>query len=503
MDLISEVLELTLAYQRDDATDEECARLERLLIDNPQAVDWYLRVLGDTLTLRAAASRRPESKTSSTANEPSQASDVGVLTAHSTREDSAPREAGELRFAAIGGRWRSWAPLVTAATLLLVVTGGLLWNLADRPAAQNSLPSDDQSARVVNVSNVLWSPGAKAYGEWSFVAPGESLKFEQGLVNLFLDNGAELLIEGPADVDFVSIEKVFARKGKLAARVSPGAIGFSIETPHANVIDRGTSFGLSVDENSRTDVVVYEGKVDFDVMGDNAPPRRRLERGEGLSVNRLGILSRITTVGSTDFLEPPQVRASGKPPQPPVITAVSDNVQSLETTKYYRVIPGGFREDCRAYVDRTHEWNGVDKRGLPPFLVGGDYLMTYNDDKIVTEFEIAVSLGQPASLYVIIDDRVPPPEWLSRTFVNTHWDVGSDEGYEGRDINNAVGAGKSIDHTCSVWRHDVLEASTVVLGALSSEEFALPAEDVGRSMYAVVAVPLASGDAARTAVRKN
>jgi hypothetical protein len=38
---------------------------------------------------------------------------------------------------------------------------------------------------------------------------------------------------------------------------------------------------------------------------------------------------------------------------------------------------------------------------------------------------------------------------------------------------------------------------------LSSEEFTLPAEDVGRSMYAVVAVPLASGDAARTAVRKN
>ena len=111
-------------------------------------------------------------------------------------------------------------------------------------------------------------------------------KFERGLVNVFLDNGAELLIEGPADVDFVSIEKVFARKGKLAARVGPGAIGFSIETPHANVIDRGTAFGMSVDENSRTDVVVYEGKVDLDVMGDNTPPRRRLERGEALSVNQ-------------------------------------------------------------------------------------------------------------------------------------------------------------------------------------------------------------------------
>ena len=88
-----------------------------------------------------------------------------------------------------------------------------------------------------------------------------------------------------------------------------------------------------------------------------------------------------------------------------IITPVSDNVRSLETAKYYRIIPHGFREDCRAYVDRMHEWNGVDERGLPPFLLGGDYVMTFNDDKIVTEIEIAVKISQPANLYVL--DRRP------------------------------------------------------------------------------------------------
>ena len=87
-----------------------------------------------------------------------------------------------------------------------------------------------------------------------------------------------------------------------------------------------------------------------------------------------------------------------------MITAVSDNVRSLETAKYYRVIPDGFREDCRAYVDRLHEWNGVDERGLPPFLVGGDYVMTFNDDKITTEIEIAVS-ARPAGNAVRADRR--------------------------------------------------------------------------------------------------
>ena len=57
-ELINEVLELTLACQHGTATPEECARLERLLTDNPQAIRVYLRVVDDTLTLRDAATAR-------------------------------------------------------------------------------------------------------------------------------------------------------------------------------------------------------------------------------------------------------------------------------------------------------------------------------------------------------------------------------------------------------------------------------------------------------------
>jgi hypothetical protein len=486
-DLINEVLELTLAYQQDGATAEERARLERLLSDNPQAIAWYLRVVEDTLALRDSASASAQA-----AQPPLVAGSCGA-------DGACSRVAADLEVASrtqatmlpsLGRTWRTWAAPLAVACLVVAAFAALSWRPTDRAAAVTKNRAAGRSARVVNVSNVAWSSGAKQYDEWSFIQPGESLKFERGLVNLFLDNGAELLIEGPADVDFVSLEKVFARKGKLAARVSPTAIGFSIETPHANVIDRGTSFGLSVNEDCRTDVVVYEGKVDLDVLGDNPHSRRRLERGEAMSVNYQGKISRITTVESSEFLEPPQVRAAGAQADR-IITAVSDNVRSLDTAKYYRVIPGGFREDCRAYVDRAHEWNGVDSRGLPAFLVGGDYVMTFNDDKVTTEMEIAVSLSQPAALYVIIDDRVPPPDWLKRDFVDTHWDVGSDEGYEDRVIDNGVGPGESIDHTSSVWRRDVMEPATVVLGALGKEDFTLPAEDVERSMYGVVAVPLA------------
>jgi len=484
-DLINEVLELTVACQSRDASAEERARLERLLLDNPPAIAWYLCVVEDTLTLRASASVR-ESQASVTARD---ANVEGTCTI-ATADRLAPGRTLRVVLPLIGRTSRMWAVPVAAACLLAAVAVALSWWPQDTLPTVAQHHTGGRSARVVNLSNVEWSAGAKHYSEWSFIEPGESLKFERGLVNLFLDNGAELLVEGPADVDFVSVKKVFARKGKLAARVSPTAIGFSIETPHANVIDRGTSFGMSVDERSRTDVVVYEGMVDLDVLGDNPHSRRRLERGEAMSVNRLGKLSRITTVQSSEFLEPPQVHVAGSPADR-VITAVSDNARSMATAKYYRVIPGGFREDCRAYVDRLHEWNGIDERGLPPFLVGGDYVMTFNDDKVLTEVEIAVSLGQPAALYVIVDDRAVPPKWLTRDFVDTNWDVGSDEGYDDRVIDNGVGPGESIEHVCSVWRREVSVPSTVVLGALADKKPSeKPATKIGRSMYGIVATPL-------------
>lgn len=474
--LLNELFQLTLAHQRGDPTAEEAARLERLLADNPEAVLIYLRIVHDTLTLREAAEINATQSTRSVETSAEQPGEVCEVHC-----EPRPLWGMVLRHS------RSFFGAAAACLLVIVLGGGWFGWWAGRSAVADQ--DTNGSARVVNLSKVRWSDGATQFEEWSFVAPGQSLQFDSGVVDLFLSNGVELLIEGPADVQYVSLRKLLAQQGKFAARVGPGAIGFRIETPHAHVIDRGTSFGLSVDAQRRTSVVVYEGKVDLDVVGDQKQPRRRLETGEGLSVDGGGKLSRITTAQSAAFLEPPLMRTSVTP-QAGVITAVSDNMRSLETTKYYKVVPRGFEEDCRAYVDRPFEWNGLDERGIPPFLAGGDYVMTFNDDKITTEIQIAVDINQPAHLYVLLDDRVPPPDWLKRDFVDTHWDIGSDEGYADRDIHTATGAGRSIDHVCSVWRRDVPEATTVMLGALSLEKSDRPARDVERSMYGVVVTPL-------------
>jgi len=473
-DLINEVLALTLACQQGIATSEEHARLERLLADDPRAVMWYLRIIDDTLTLRDGAS----SVLSST--ERDFTADLTVDrrdTAHSPRE----------HFKSADYRNFFWA--------FAAIAGAILVGLSIRVWAPSSISSSAQVAnvdfaRIVELSNVKWADGAAKYDEWSSIQPGARLQLTSGWVNVFFSNGAELLIEGPADVRYDSSQKVFARQGKLAARIGPDAVGFRIETPHANVIDRGTEFGISVDGESHTSVVVYKGIVDMDVVREGEPGRRRLQTGEALTVDREGQLSRITTVESNEFLEPPQLRLGGTR-QSRLITDVSDNVRSLETAKYYRIIRRGFREDCQAYVDRMHQWNGVDSNGLPPFLIGGDYVMTFNDDKIANQIEINVSLSRPANLYLLVDERVNPPDWLTRDFVKTKWTVGSDEGYDNRPIYTAVGPGQSIEQKFSVWLRRVPSASTVLLGPLTYEP--PPANlgmKVGQSMYGIVAIPL-------------
>jgi hypothetical protein len=478
-ELMVEVLELTLACQQGDATPEERARLERLLSDNPQAISWYLRIVDDTLTLHAAAAAK-ESASTTMPSEPELPAEEPVAADKRTASSLPSTRRSP----------RTWLA-VLAITCGLLVAMAIQQNLPFTSSETASNVASADTARVVEVSNVDWAEGATNFGEWSLVKPGDTLKFKSGWVNLFLANGAELLIEGPADVTFISVQNVFARQGKLAARVGPGAIGLRIDTPHAQVTDRGTAFGISVDGESHTSVVVYEGKVDLDVVGSGttAPPTRRLESGEAISVDRAGQLSRITTVQRADFLEPPQMLFLGAA-ENRVITSVSDNVRSLETAKYYRVIPGGFKEDCRAYVDRLHEWNGVDVRKLPAFLVGGDYVMTYNDDKITTEIQIAVSVGQPANVYVLIDDRVPPPEWLTRDFVDTTWDVGCDDGWADKIIDTGVGAGNSIDQVFSVWQRVVREPTTVLLGPLSREQTPPLKVSDSRSMYGIVVTPL-------------
>jgi hypothetical protein len=117
--------------------------------------------------------------------------------------------------------------------------------------------------------------------------------------------------------------------------------------------------------------------------------------------------------------------------------------------------------------------------------------MTFNDDKVSSDLRMAVKLAQPARLYILFDNRAKPPKWLAESFTDTGWDIGIDEGYDDvADVKTAVGAGKSIEHTLSVWAKDVAAPTTVLLGALREVKTTSRPREVENCMYGIAATPI-------------
>lgn len=444
-DLKSELIELTDAFWSDRATDDERARLERLLSDSSEARVLYLRLADDTVSLRDIHYAKQLQHTSSSVLGPHRG--IGRVI------DRLPR----------------WT-LALAASVLTACVGFWWHSVANGPHRVAVVPSEASVtgfARVINASNVSWAPGGKVYRVWDHVGGGDVIAIDKGRIELLYGSGVQVVAQGPAQLEFVDEDTLAASSGKLVARVAEDAIGFRITTPHAQLTDQGTSFGVTIDEGLQTDVVVYEGLVDLEVEADPASGMKRLTAGEALRIDHDGRRRRISTVASDQFLAPPSIGDSDNA-RPSLIGSVVDNLKPSDTSKGYRVVDEGFREDCVAFVDRRHQWNGVDERGIPPFLRRCDYVMTFNDDKVTTDLQVSVELKRPARLYVLIDDRVHPlPRWLTSGFFDTGWDIGVDEGYIGIETDKQieVGAGNGIDTTCSVWARDVHAAGPVTLGA--------------------------------------
>lgn len=96
---------------------------------------------------------------------------------------------------------------------------------------------------------------------WEHVELREgSYEVLQGIVELKYDSGVTVLLEAPAKFVAHSTEKLILQAGRLSANVPPEGIGFTVETPEAEVIDFGTEFAVEVTDGE-SEVHVFEGHV--------------------------------------------------------------------------------------------------------------------------------------------------------------------------------------------------------------------------------------------------
>ena len=465
-DLASRVLD-------DEASPADVLELDRLITTSAEARRVYVAYMSETAVLRwHTAERQPE-------------------LARDLLADGGPQQA----------RWSATTPLLPmtflASLKLMAIAAGMTaaviavvgaWIAWPQPAAETAF-KPGSVATLIRATGVRWTGDAITWPELTRLTKGDVLRFDAGEIELVFDTGVEVIVRGPADFEIQAVDRAFSRLGRISARVGADGEGFTIETPVAKVVDLGTEFAVEVTPSGSTDVAVFQGKVDLAVRGPAEPGKtapRRLVQGEGMRVEPGGKVGRVMAISSDRFPESPRAGARSSLAEP-IILDVRDNSPIGEMSKFYRIVRGGLTEDVPAYVDRNHEWNGVTSEGLPACLAGIEYVMTFNDDKFVEGFEMSVDVARPATLYVFVSDRVPVPEWLRSGFVDTGLIIGLDEArsrYRPRH-STAEGAGASIDTTFSVWRRDVAQPETVVLGGISPS-----ADRVGFNMYGIAAAPL-------------
>ena len=324
----------------------------------------------------------------------------------------------------------------------------------------------------------------------------KSVQLQSGSVKLGIDKVGWVLVDGPTDFDLIGPMRARLNYGRIQMRVTEETgKGFVIETPDGDITDLCAEFGIEVsrDRKHKTGLVVFEGAVDLQVANTVTPDPRPLERlvgGEGVVFNRdeepARINSIVTGIASTFRCRDEDFSADAAP----VILDVKDNLRPSDTKSYYEIVAGGLREDARAYVDRPeHEWNGTSKQGMPSYLIGADYVKSFNADKVHSTIEINVTLGQPAKLYVFFDDRAKQtPDWLAKAFRKTGDKIGLDGGaWPGSKIRSkrGDGPGVSIDERFSVWELVVHEPGIIKLGPNTSNS---SMTSIG--MYGIAAVAL-------------
>ncbi len=305
-----------------------------------------------------------------------------------------------------------------------------------------------------------------------------TLELRAGLLRVRFDSGVILGAEGPAKIELLNPMHVRVLSGRITADAGD-AHGFTVDTARTRVVDLGTRFGVDASAMG-ADVVVFDGAVEVHGRHSEDGTPQRLGQGEAVRIAAAGAWMPIMSIAAGPEPEQWSTGAGG------LFSAVRDNRRTPDAMKFYQVVPGGLREDTRAYVDRTHEWNGLAAAGLPEFLRGADLIRTFNDDKRETDLEVTVELAKPATLYLFLDKK-PPPSWVTTAgFADLGVKIGLDEGPSpNRTLTTATAPGVSIERVFSVWSLEVREPRAVKLGP--------PREGPtgAKAMYGIAAQPLA------------
>jgi hypothetical protein len=140
-----------------------------------------------------------------------------------------------------------------------------------------SSPTSDQAvAKITATRNCLWQSPSEGPGFGATLYAGQQLSLAAGLVEVTFNDGAQVVLEGPATFDLRSKGQAELREGRIAAVVPERARGFAVSTAGLNVVDLGTEFGMLA-KSGETEVHVFRGQVMAHLLDEKGQQLKTVE----------------------------------------------------------------------------------------------------------------------------------------------------------------------------------------------------------------------------------
>lgn len=270
---------------------------------------------------------------------------------------------------------------LAAAACVAVGVAGYLLAIGTAVAPQTS----QTIATVTKTANSKWAGSTQPTAEGSRIAAG-TLELLEGMATLKFDSGAEVVMEAPVTLEMIDAMNCRLIRGTLVADVPPQAIGFTVDTPEAKVVDYGTKFGVSTNENGKYLVKVLEGLVE--VNPKNAEQgkfkTRQLSGGQSLDTGlRTSQLNPVSSEQESHRWQP-NVILESKDGWQIVSTAYGKGkdsyIQSLEKTK-------DFGRDPFFRVKHSDLVPNLDRKGYLGFDISRFDQETIQDAELVLSIE--------------------------------------------------------------------------------------------------------------------
>lgn len=229
--------------------------------------------------------------------------------------------------------WAKRAPwLALAASIVFLVAGvsvGLTLGKKNSAGqtAQTVVKEIATVATLTQTKACRWESSALPTVEGARLSAGK-LALTDGLATIRFDTGAIVTLEAPGELEIVRQDLCILHRGMLTAHVPHEAIGFTVETANAKVIDHGTDFGISAGTTGQAHVQVFDGEVEVQhrQSGENV----RLTTGENVLLNTKAVAVRnlTTTEAERAVRDVPETRPNTKD------TAIITTASGIGRTAY-------------------------------------------------------------------------------------------------------------------------------------------------------------------------